>query len=45
MVNPWVYSMIYNGLVAGSCMVLDLVVLGIFRGIPQTNKLILTKQN
>ena len=45
MVNPWVYSSIYNGLVAGACMVVDLVVLGIFRGIPQTNKLILTKQN
>ena len=45
MANPWVYSSIYNGLVAGACMVVDLVVLGIFRGIPQTNKLILTKQN
>ena len=45
MVNPWVYSMLYNGLVVCVVMAVDLVVLGIMQAIPSLRRLIFAKQN
>lgn len=45
MVDPWVYSMLVNGVVVAAVMVIDLVVLGILHAIPPVRKLCFTKQN
>lgn len=45
MVDPWQYSALYNGLVAGLTMVLDLVVLGIFWAVPTLREHILEPRN
>ena len=44
MVNPWVYSILYNGVVVCAVMAVDLVVLGILQAIPALRRLILEKQ-
>ena len=44
MVNPWVYSMLYNGVVVGLVMIVDLVVLGIFHAVPALRRAVMTKQ-
>lgn len=45
MVNPWVYSMLLNGILVAAVMVIDLVVLGIMQAIPPVRKLCFTKQS
>lgn len=45
MVNPWVYSMLLNGVLVGAVMALDLVVLGVFQAIPPVRKLVFAKQS
>lgn len=45
MVNPWVYSAIYNGLLSVLVMTVDLIVLGIFQAVPAIEKNVLQKQN
>lgn len=45
MTNPWVYSMLLNGVVCVAVMGIDLVVLGIMDRMPAVKKQILTKQN
>ena len=44
MVNPWIYSALYNGLLCVVVMMLDLVVLGLFRASPKLRRLIMTRQ-
>ena len=44
MVNPWVYSMLYNGIVVCVVMLLDLAVLGIMQAIPSLRRLIFAIQ-
>lgn len=45
MVNPWVYSMLYNGLVVVTVMAVDLVVLGVLQAIPTLQRQLLTPQH
>lgn len=45
MVNPWVYSMLYNGVVVGIVMVVDLAVLGILQAIPSLRRQLFAIQN
>lgn len=45
MVNPWVYSMLLNGVLCVVVMAVDLAVLGIFQAVPQLREKILAKQN
>lgn len=45
MVNPWVYSMLLNGVLVCAVMAVDLVVLGIFHAVPVLRRLVLAKQN
>ena len=45
MVNPWVYSILYNAVVVGIVMAVDLVVLGVLQAISPLRKVIFAKQN
>lgn len=45
MVNPWVYSMLANGILVAAVMAVDLVVLGVFHAIAPVRRLCFTKQN
>lgn len=44
MVNPWVYSMLLNGVLVAAVMAVDLVVLGIMQSVPVLRKTVLAKQ-
>ena len=45
MVDPWVYSMIFNGVLIVLVTVVNLIVLGIFQSVPALRQKLLTKQN
>lgn len=45
MVDPWVYSMLLNGILVAAVMVIDLVVLGVMHAIRPVRKLCFTKQS
>ena len=45
MVNPWVYSILYNAVVVGIVMIVDLVVLGIMQAISPLRKVVFAKQS
>lgn len=44
MVNPWIYSMLLNGVLVAAVMVLDLIVLGIINAVPYLKRVVLAKQ-
>ena len=44
MVNPWIYSALYNGVIVCAVMAVNLAVLGIFRAVPALHRVILEKQ-
>lgn len=44
MVNPWIYSALYNGGLVCSVMVVDLAVLGIMQSVPALRRLVLASQ-
>lgn len=45
MVNPWVYSILLNGVLVVVVMAVDLVVLGIMQSVPALRRQVLAKQN
>lgn len=45
MVNPWVYSMLLNGVLVAAVMAVDLVVLGIMQAVPELRTRVLAKQS
>ena len=44
MVNPWVYSVLLNGVLVIAVMAVDLVALGIMQSIPALRRQVLAKQ-
>ncbi len=44
MVNPWIYSVLLNGVLVAAVMAVDLVVLGILQSVPALRSQILVKQ-
>ncbi len=44
MVNPWIYSVLLNGVLVAAVMAVDLVVLGILQSVPALRSQILEKQ-
>ena len=44
MVDPWIYSALYNGVLCGIVLILNLVVLGLFSASPKLRRLILCRQ-
>ena len=44
MVNPWVYSILLNGVLVLAVMAVDLVVLGAMQSVPALRRLVLACQ-
>ena len=44
MVDPWVYSVLLNGVLVVVVMAVDLVVLGIMQSVPALRRQVLAKQ-
>lgn len=42
--NPWVYSMLLNGVLVLAVMAVDLAVLGIMQSVPVLRKIVMAKQ-
>lgn len=44
MTDPWIYSMLLNGVLVAAVMAVDLAVLGIIQSVPELRKVILARQ-
>ena len=44
MVNPWIYSMLLNGVLVLAVMAVNLAVLGIMQTVPALRRLVLARQ-
>lgn len=45
MVDPWVYSMLLNGILSVAVMVVDLIVLGVLHAVPALRRILFSTQN